>query len=70
MFEDAQPTLNAAQAGLGLALLRAPLISRELASGELVKLFWTTAAITIHVPEAIPSCHTALGVWPSELSGR
>jgi LysR family glycine cleavage system transcriptional activator len=39
LFEDGQLTLNAAQAGLGAALLREPLIGRELASGELVKLF-------------------------------
>jgi len=38
-FEDGQLTLNAAQAGLGAALLRQPLVERELASGELVKLF-------------------------------
>jgi LysR family glycine cleavage system transcriptional activator len=39
LFEDGQLTLNAAQAGLGAALLRQPLVERELASGELVKLF-------------------------------
>ncbi|SDR47890.1 transcriptional regulator, LysR family [Paraburkholderia fungorum] len=38
LFEDGQLTLNATQAGLGIALLRAPLIERELASGELVRL--------------------------------
>ncbi len=39
MFEDGQLTLNATQAGLGVALLREPLIARELASGSLVRLF-------------------------------
>ncbi|WP_323120256.1 LysR substrate-binding domain-containing protein [Burkholderia alba] len=39
LFEDGQLTLSAARAGLGAALLRAPLIERELASGELVQLF-------------------------------
>jgi LysR family glycine cleavage system transcriptional activator len=39
LFEDGQLTLNATQAGLGAALLRAPLTGRELGSGELVKLF-------------------------------
>lgn len=41
LFEDGQLTLNAAQAALGVALLREPLICRELASGELVRLFDT-----------------------------
>jgi LysR family transcriptional regulator, glycine cleavage system transcriptional activator len=39
LFEDGQLTLNAALADLGVALLRAPLVARELASGELKKLF-------------------------------
>jgi LysR family glycine cleavage system transcriptional activator len=39
LFEDGQLTLNATKEGLGVALLRAPLIERELRSGELVKLF-------------------------------
>jgi LysR family glycine cleavage system transcriptional activator len=39
LLEDGQLTLSATQAGLGAALLRAPLVARELASGELVKLF-------------------------------
>ena len=39
MFEDGQLTLSAARADLGAALLRAPLVERELASGALVKLF-------------------------------
>ncbi|PRH13435.1 LysR substrate-binding domain-containing protein [Burkholderia multivorans] len=39
MFEDGQLTLSAARADLGVALLRAPLVQRELASGELVQLF-------------------------------
>ncbi|MGF6741072.1 LysR substrate-binding domain-containing protein [Paraburkholderia atlantica] len=39
LFEDGQLTLNAALADLGAALLRAPLIERELASGQLVRLF-------------------------------
>lgn len=39
LFEDGQLTLAAAQSGLGVALLRAPLIQRELASGQLVQLF-------------------------------
>ncbi len=39
LFEDGQLTLSATKAGLGAALLRAPLIARELESGELVKLF-------------------------------
>lgn len=39
MFEDGQLTLSAARADLGVALLRAPLVERELASGELVRLF-------------------------------
>ncbi|WOD20423.1 LysR substrate-binding domain-containing protein [Paraburkholderia kirstenboschensis] len=38
LFEDGQLTLNAALADLGAALLRAPLIERELASGQLVRL--------------------------------
>lgn len=41
LFEDGQLTLNATQAGLGVALLREPLIQRELASGNLVRLFDT-----------------------------
>jgi LysR family transcriptional regulator, glycine cleavage system transcriptional activator len=39
LFEDGQLTLSATKADLGAALLRAPLIARELESGELVKLF-------------------------------
>jgi LysR family transcriptional regulator, glycine cleavage system transcriptional activator len=39
LFEDGQLTLSATKASLGAALLRAPLIARELESGELVKLF-------------------------------
>ncbi|AJX34985.1 LysR substrate-binding domain-containing protein [Burkholderia oklahomensis] len=39
LFEDGQLTLAATRAGLGAALLRAPLIERELMNGELVKLF-------------------------------
>lgn len=39
MFEDGQLTLSAARADLGAALLRAPLVQRELANGELVQLF-------------------------------
>jgi LysR family transcriptional regulator, glycine cleavage system transcriptional activator len=39
LFEDGQLALNAALADLGVALLRAPLVARELASGELKKLF-------------------------------
>ncbi|RFU49846.1 LysR substrate-binding domain-containing protein [Paraburkholderia sp. DHOC27] len=39
LFEDGQLTLAATRASLGAALLRAPLIARELESGELVKLF-------------------------------
>ncbi|MGI4861295.1 MAG: LysR substrate-binding domain-containing protein [Janthinobacterium lividum] len=39
LFEDGQLTLNAAQAGLGAALLRPPLIEQELHSGALVRLF-------------------------------
>jgi LysR family transcriptional regulator, glycine cleavage system transcriptional activator len=39
LFEDGQLTLNAALADLGVALLRVPLVARELASGELKKLF-------------------------------
>jgi DNA-binding transcriptional LysR family regulator len=39
LFEDGQLTLNATLADLGAALMRAPLIARELASGELKKLF-------------------------------
>jgi LysR family transcriptional regulator, glycine cleavage system transcriptional activator len=39
MFEDGQLTLSAARTGLGAALLRAPLIERELVGGELVQLF-------------------------------
>lgn len=39
LFEDGQLTLNATQAGLGIALLREPLIERELASGTLIRLF-------------------------------
>jgi LysR family glycine cleavage system transcriptional activator len=39
LFEDGQLALNAALADLGVALLRAPLVSRELASGGLKKLF-------------------------------
>ncbi|SOE51470.1 Glycine cleavage system transcriptional activator [Orrella dioscoreae] len=39
MFEDGQLTLCAALAGLGCALLRPPLIQRELDSGQLVQLF-------------------------------
>lgn len=39
LFEDGQLTLGATRASLGAALLRAPLIARELESGELVKLF-------------------------------
>ena len=38
LFEDGQLTLSAAQAGLGAALLRAPLIQRELAAGSLIQL--------------------------------
>jgi LysR family transcriptional regulator, glycine cleavage system transcriptional activator len=38
-FEDGQLTLSAAQSGLGVALLRAPLVRRELESGALVQLF-------------------------------
>jgi len=33
LFEDGQLTLSATQAGVGPALLRAPLIQRELAAG-------------------------------------
>jgi LysR family transcriptional regulator, glycine cleavage system transcriptional activator len=39
LFEDGQLTLNAALADLGVALLRPALVTRELASGELRKLF-------------------------------
>lgn len=39
LFEDGQLTLRAVQADLGIGLLREPLIRRELASGELKKLF-------------------------------
>jgi LysR family transcriptional regulator, glycine cleavage system transcriptional activator len=39
LFEDGQLTLAATQAGLGVALLRAPLVRRQLESGELVQLF-------------------------------
>ncbi|MEM5404878.1 MULTISPECIES: LysR substrate-binding domain-containing protein [Paraburkholderia] len=39
LFEDGQLTLSATRASLGAALLRAPLIARELESGDLVKLF-------------------------------
>jgi len=39
LFEDGQLTLNAAQAGLGVALLREPLVEKELRSGRLVRLF-------------------------------
>jgi LysR family transcriptional regulator, glycine cleavage system transcriptional activator len=39
LFEDGQLTLNAALADLGVALLRAPLIEREITSGQLVRLF-------------------------------
>lgn len=38
LFEDGQLTLTAARAGMGVALLREPLVARELAAGELVKL--------------------------------
>jgi len=38
LFEDGQLTLSATQAGLGVALLRAPLIQRELAAGSLIQL--------------------------------
>jgi LysR family transcriptional regulator, glycine cleavage system transcriptional activator len=39
LFEDGQLTLSAALADLGAALLRAPLVTRELKSGALRKLF-------------------------------
>lgn len=39
LFEDGQLTLSATLADLGAALMRAPLVSRELASGALRKLF-------------------------------
>jgi LysR family glycine cleavage system transcriptional activator len=39
LFEDGQLTLSAAQSGLGVALLRAPLVRAELDSGDLVQLF-------------------------------
>lgn len=39
LFEDGQLTLRAVQADLGAGLLREPLIERELATGELKKLF-------------------------------
>ena len=39
LFEDGQLTLSATLSDLGAALLRAPLIARELASGALRKLF-------------------------------
>ena len=39
LFEDGQLALNAALADLGVALLRKPLVERELASGQLTKLF-------------------------------
>jgi DNA-binding transcriptional LysR family regulator len=38
LFEDGQLTLGAALTGLGVALLRKPLIERELAAGALIQL--------------------------------
>ena len=44
LFEDGQLTLNAAQAGLGIALLREPLIEKELQSGQLVRLVFNSTS--------------------------
>jgi len=63
-------TLSATQAGLGAALLRAPLVARELASGELVKLFdqgtWTTGAtyyLCRRVDADLPDGAQRLAAW-------
>jgi LysR family transcriptional regulator, glycine cleavage system transcriptional activator len=58
LFDDAMLLLEAASAGLGVALARRSLVERDLAAGRLVRLFAV----------AVPDTHSNFFVWRQEHS--
>jgi DNA-binding transcriptional LysR family regulator len=68
-------SLSAARANLGIALLRAPLVERELANGERVKLFDVALSdgrdhyLRTREDGALPDAAGRLAAWLRKMAG-